>query len=447
MDARTELKLQWEWEPGTDVRAAEHRATWARLEMWIGSECVTLVEDRESQSSRRSIYGPLYPLAEWIAFNWWFLRADARPTAEPTQVGTSLELAASHLYERRHLDRHNIQSAGDGFLWPHMMIVPEGGSTRLVWRRDENAVPGRPIRFLSQGEALLDSQHVEQALATFIEAVLTRLAEQGVADTALEKEWSALGQLDHDEEEFCLAAARLGLDPFSEASEFEAEILRAAQELRGHILGDFLDAVSPQRIGAGLDWISGADRLIRRSADETSATVSRLRKKRRGRRQAAEIRPWEVGWRQATEVRASLGTPLGDIFAIEELVRSRVRTIDDRGLRAVGGAPNGAKPVVALGRQQPRKTARFTLARALWHVLYEDEPLFLVTSAYTNRQKIERAFAAELLAPAKGIQERLGGPPRAVLSEELEQIAEHFRVSTMVVEHQLENQLATSIIS
>jgi Zn-dependent peptidase ImmA (M78 family) len=79
-------------------------------------------------------------------------------------------------------------------------------------------------------------------------------------------------------------------------------------------------------------------------------------------------------------------------------------------------------------------------------MLYEDDPLFLVTGAYTDRQKMERAFAAELLAPAKGIAERLGGTPDVVLLEDLEEVAQYFRVSPMVVEHQVENQLSASII-
>src|SRR6266702_5999609 len=82
MGTRLGLNLRWEWEPAPAVRAAELRATLARLEISVGPDCITLVEDRESQSSRRSIYCSLYPIAEWVAFNWWFLRADARPAVE-----------------------------------------------------------------------------------------------------------------------------------------------------------------------------------------------------------------------------------------------------------------------------------------------------------------------------------------------------------------------------
>ncbi len=444
MEAYPELSFRWEWESGSGVRAAELRATWARLEIWVGLDCVTLVEDRESQSSRRSIYCPLYPVAEWIAFNWWFLRADARPAPELSRARTGL--GASRSYERSHLGRHNLRSAGDGYVWPYLLIVPEGESTRLVWQRDDSAVPGHPVRFLGQGEATLDKQGVELALASFVDAVLTRLAEQGVTDTALEKEWSEVTEIDKDEEEFCLAAARLGLDPFSEAADVQAEILRAAEELSGHAFEDFLDAVSPRRVGPGLDWISAARRRIRRSASQRSTMVSELRRTASRLAGVRGVRPWEMGWRQASEVRGLLHAPSEGAFSIDDLLASRVQENEDRGLQAVGGTVSGAAPVIVLGRPQPRTAKRFTLARALWHVLYEDDPLFLVTAAYTDRQKVERAFAAELLAPAKGIADLLGGSPDVVTSEDIEQLAEHFRVSPRVVEHQLENQLAASIV-
>ncbi len=444
MYGHPELSLRWDWESAPLVRAAEHRATWARLEIFVGQDCVTLVEDSESQSSRRAIYCSLYPLAEWIAYNWWFLRADARPTPELARL--SQRLVEPDVVARTGLSRHSLQSAGDGFAWPHVLLVPEGQSTRVVWRRDEHIQPGRPVRFLSQGEALLDSPVVERVLSSLVEAVLIRLAEQGVTNTALEKEWSEVRRVDKDEEEFCLAAARLGLDPYSEAIEIESDILRASEELSGNIFGDFLDAVSPRRIGAALDWIASAGRLINASARRVDGSVSGLRSHTARRTEAQNARPWERGWRQASEVRELLGVSPVDAFAIDDLVESRTQRTDDRGLQAVGGTDSEVKPVVVLGRQQPKETKRFTLARALWHVLYEEDALFLVTSAYTDRQKTERAFAAELLAPARGVAERLEGALDVVLSEDLEQVARHFRVSPMVVYHQVENQLSASIV-
>jgi Zn-dependent peptidase ImmA (M78 family) len=81
------------------------------------------------------------------------------------------------------------------------------------------------------------------------------------------------------------------------------------------------------------------------------------------------------------------------------------------------------------------------LSRALWHYIWDDSPLFMVTAARTHRQRVERAFAAELLAPAEGIAQLLQSPPEAASQEELEQIAHRYGVSSMVIEHQLRNHL------
>jgi Zn-dependent peptidase ImmA (M78 family) len=302
------------------------------------------------------------------------------------------------------------------------------------------------VRFLSQGEALLDNSLVEHILSSVVESVLIRLEEQGVADTALEKEWAEVRQADKDVEEFCLAAARLGLDPYSEAIEIESQILRAAQELSGNVFEDFLDAVNPWRISAALDWISDAGRSIRESAKRIDGAIARLMGKTAGRGNIRSTRPWELGWRQATEVRMLLRIPSEEVFEIDDFLESRIQGADHWGLQAVGGTIRDGMPVVVLGREQARTTKRFTLARALWHVLYEDDPLFLITSAYTDRQKIERAFAAELLAPAQGVAERLEGALDVVVSEDLEQVARHFRVSPTVIHHQVENQLSASIV-
>jgi Zn-dependent peptidase ImmA (M78 family) len=94
-----------------------------------------------------------------------------------------------------------------------------------------------------------------------------------------------------------------------------------------------------------------------------------------------------------------------------------------------------------IGQARGESTQRFTLARALWHYLWEDTLFFLVTTAYTDRQKVERAFAAELLAPASGIAGLLGFDPAAASQEDVDLVAEALNVSPMVVQHQLENQL------
>ena len=54
-----DFKIQFEWEDSPRARAPELDATWARLEIDIGSESATKVEATRSQSVRRGIYVPV----------------------------------------------------------------------------------------------------------------------------------------------------------------------------------------------------------------------------------------------------------------------------------------------------------------------------------------------------------------------------------------------------
>ena len=64
------------------------------------------------------------------------------------------------------------------------------------------------------------------------------------------------------------------------------------------------------------------------------------------------------------------------------------------------------------------------------------ERLFPATRAYSYRQKMQRAFAAELLSPFASVAEMLRGD----YSEESQNaVAEHFTVSPMTIRTQLVN--------
>jgi hypothetical protein len=448
--AEQELKITWEWEPAESVRTAEHRATWARIEIKVGSELVTLVEDRGSGSSRRSIYCPLYPLAEWVAYNWWFLQADTRPSTFLAQDGV-LAAPVWRSLPAALREHHSIRASGDGFAWPDLLIVPDDSETRLVWGDDGVHSSRWPIRFLTRGDHRVRSEQVQRELEIVVTGTLTRLAEQGVAGTVLEKEWSAIQQTDPDEAEYCRAAARLGLDPYSDAEPYERDVLRAAQTLTGQVLTDFLNAVSPEHIGRALAWISSVrpaiDGLPPLSGDlegmpSTDADViQELRTAARRHAASASTFPWAVGYEQARAIREQIAPDSKTRLSVDRYIASTVRKAPDVNLQALGSGASHSHPLVVIGQNRPAASKRFTLSRALWHYLWDDSPLFMVTAAHTYRQRVERAFAAELLAPAEGISQLLESPPEAASEEELEQIAQRYGVSSMVIEHQLRNHL------
>ncbi len=454
MTADRELGIRWEWEPAESVRTPEHRATWARLEIRVGSDFVTLVEDRGSGSSRRSIYCPLYPLAEWVVYNWWFLQSDTRPSSFLAQDGIPWGLGSQPLPLALR-ERHSIRASGDGFAWPDLLIVPDDHETRLVWGSRRVHRSNWPVRFLTNGDVRVRSQHVRQELELLVTGTLTRLSEQGITGTVLEKEWAAIQQTDQDEAEYCRAAARLGLDPYSDAEPYEQDIIRAAETLSGYLLTDFLDAVSPTYMGKALRWITSMQATVEgrekvrvsrgkgRFPESDVGVVQELRA-RVPESTFESPRPWDIGYQQARIVRSQVAPDSRVKFAVDRYVTARIRKAPDVNLQALGAGADHASSVVVIGQDRPATSNRFTLSRALWHRIWDDSPLFVVTTAHTNRQQIERAFAAELLAPAEGIAQLLESPPEAASQEELEQIAQRYGVSSMVIEHQLRNRLIAS---
>jgi hypothetical protein len=82
---RSTIDLRIDWLDAPRVSSPDLAATWAACQLWIGDECVTHVETIDGDD-RRSVFGSLYPLAEWIADNWWSLTSDLRPSALPSTV-------------------------------------------------------------------------------------------------------------------------------------------------------------------------------------------------------------------------------------------------------------------------------------------------------------------------------------------------------------------------
>lgn len=433
MNEYAKLQIRWEWESGRLARTPEHRATWARIGISIGHDCLTLVEDRDSGSSRRSIFAPLYPLAEWAVDNWWFLLYHSRPT-RPGSARIPLN--------RRDRHRHCVRSAGDGFLWPNLEIVPAGRETRLSWDRDRALDEFARIRYLTEGEVVLPTDDVERILTHLVTSVLDRLVEQKETGTPLEKEWEALNGLGSDEREYCIAAAKLGLDPFAEADQYEASIIEAAHRLPHDVLGDFFHAVDPRHIKQAVDWITDATSEADALAGDPSEEIRSVRTALASSSTLDNDAPWRRGWRQAQVTRQALGLRDDSRLDIEQYVPTRSRSGVDPHLQAVGIAPGDfVRPAIALGRTAGPSGTRFIQGRALWHRLTKDESTFLITTSYTDLQKVERAFAAELLAPAEGIRTKLSVPPGEAVQEDLGSVAEHFGVSPILIENQIENQI------
>jgi hypothetical protein len=408
----------------------------SRLSPCAESACVTLVQNRASKSARQSIYCSLYPLAEWIAYNWWLLQAHLRLAGvvrQPWDLRKWYPARASH----------NVRAVGDGFIWPNLAIVPEGTITRVVWARDREPPASAPIQFISDGAAICSPSSTESALAGLVENVLARLDEVGIEESTLAGEWRAVTSVDPEEAAFCIAAAKLGLDPYAMDDSTAQLISTIGSKIEAPLLADFLDAVDPHEIETGVLWIGRTARILRDLSAKPNPLIEEFRKA-----VAEPIKsnlPWTVGWEQARQVRRAIGAEVVEPFDVDELVTLAVEHSGDHALQGMGGVTTSGGHALVAGSEMSDTTRRFATARALWHFTAASPRRFLLTASHTDRQKVERAFAAELLAPAQGVEAFIQDDYGLVHVDDLEAVGEHFDVSPIVIRHQVENQLEFGI--
>ncbi len=416
------LRFSIDWEPvDAAVRAPDLRATWCRFELWVDGECLTLAEDPTTQSVRHGCSLSMYPVAEWIAFNWWSLSYDGRDDAAPARSA-----------------RRNLRAAGDGFLWPSCEFLPEGDFTMVRWSGGSPPGPTR-LRFLSHGSRVLDTADVQNALSGVVETVITRLDEEGVRETPLHQEWRALQSLDAEEAEFCTVAARLGLDPFSEGVDLADEINAVFEAVEQPIRADFFDSAPAAALAEAAVWVDSAlasvlDRGRGKAAFPLSAVDEAV-----SAASGSDLRPWEVGYSAARSLRQALAlgptTSFPDIGPIGTVSVPRHASFVAAGRRFRDGA------AIATTLASPAG-GRFAAARALWHAAHATESMaFLLTTGRSASQRAGRAFAAELLAPAAGIRQLLGAHAVKAPVEDIEMVAEEFGVAGLLVTHQIDNQL------
>lgn len=436
-----DLSFGVEWAPADGVSTPELRETWARLTIRVRDEVITQVEDSGSGSVRNAVYVPIYPLAEWIAFNWWHLRVDHRPSYLPSYTWT---YRARHKFASSRtawLSHHNLRGVGEGQAWPDLTLLPTSIGARLFWRRDRTFTPSSRVRFINSGQALVPQPTYEASLVGVVEETLARLAERGVVGTTLESEWAALRAMGSDEAEFCAAAARMGLDPFDLPASVSDLILRAGDELAGDLLPDFLDAADPDHVRDDLAWVLASSQALSSSHAVAEAMPSI------DHAQLSPASAWQAGLADARQFRGRLALASEDqVDPSRWMPVERVEPVE-RSLLGLGGVSRTRSPILALPPNRSPEADRFASARAIWRASRTNggDGRFLLTSARSPVQQAERAFAAEFLAPTGGLSRLITPGDGVVDPDEVAAASKHFGVNEWVIEYQLVNQLGRDI--
>jgi hypothetical protein len=438
MSGTFEVRVEWLEAPG--VTTPELAATWARYEIWLGGRCVTPVETTDG-TFRRSVYGSLYPLAYWIATNWWLLNSHIRPSAVDTHYWTWRNVR-SHPW----LAQHNFRGAGDGMAWPDLTIVPEGAISHIVWKQDYQR-NSTPVRFASDGSGYVGVDELRAELAAVVNHVLERLSETGLPKTPLAEEWSEVAKADDQERDFCRTTARLGIDPYSVDDDTTDAIVNIAAQLPVEVADDFFDSADIASLAAAADWARRAmlvsERAAARAANTLQDIYTVVSAKPSGLTGTTDAeRPWALGYAMARQLRHELSVKDTDWFDVSPWVGVGDVTAPSHGIYGFASVTEDRCGVVLGNRGLGATTARFGLARALGRVVARPgQQRFILSAARSYDERVARAFAAELLAPAEGIRRTLESIGETDDSA-LEAVARRFRVSPLVVRHQYDNQIA-----
>lgn len=438
MTASFDFRIEWLEAPG--VTTPELAATWARYEIWLGGRCVTQVETADG-TFRRGVYGSLYPLAHWIAANWWLLASHVRPSAIDTRYWTWQN---THTYPW--LRNHNFRGAGDGMAWPDLTLVPEGAVTQLVWSQDYSRHL-TPVRFASDGSLIIRTDDARTELAAIVGHVIERLAETGLPKTPLTEDWTEIAKADAEERAFCETAARLGLDPYSVDDSTADEIIEIAHQIPAGIVDDFFASADASALAGAAEWARRAMPVAGRAAARAHETLQPIRAALATQVvkpfDAAESeRPWTTGYAMARQLRHALAVADTDDFDVSPWVGVGDVSAPAHGLGGFAAVGNNRCGVVLGSQGIGTNAKRFGQARALGRILARPEQQqFILSSARSHDERVARAFAAELLAPAEGIRQTLDALGKAD-DGALEAVAQRFRVSPLLVRHQYDNQIA-----
>lgn len=422
--------FDYEWcddaEPSSD-RVSQY--TMARVRIEARGHVVTSLYDRYLKEYRDHVFVPLAHVAEWLAANWWHLWYEAAYASG----------------EQRHgfLARHDLAHAGNGFVLPRLTFVPVGDRIRAKARgwSPKHA----PLEFRSECDVLLDRDELQQEFRSLVGDVIERLRKKRTPLESLESEWRAIESLDHEEREFCQAAALMGLDPFDIDEPTADRIARVWNRTNPALRAELLGAASQEHsLDTINEWLGRCLESAERGRSGSSWQTVRHAVRRKG---ANGDLPWQRGYDDAHAVRKELAAEPGR-FDFDQSGQFGVWNREDQSPSPrVDGIVASDSPSCVVIRKPKAEAKRFLLARSLGDYIGREEltPAIL-GSLDTARQARSRAFAAEFLAPAEWLWTQVSGA-KSVDEEAVDEFAAELGVSSWVVRHQVQNHRIAEIPS
>ena len=421
-----------------DIGPTEERATFGLLAVTANDRLLTEGIETENHLVRCGPYVSGYPLAEWLLWNWWRIRWEVRRPSETRAA-------------RRWHFAHSIQTIGDGYVWPNITIVSDSVNVILVSKPTTDSAT---VLYRYLGARRCEQVSVttlESSVDEFLRDILSTLEDNGLCESNVHRLWHDLQTEREDPElsRYRKLEAQLGFDP-DEADEAALrarldDAARLGEEALGELASDGTHEGDPLHSMMSAQDISDIARRRGFDADlDNAISLSNGAQLPR----PGHVEPWRLGKEIARRIRDHEhmgGIAISD-DRLTELAGTVPHLISNRSrcspkMPFIFRTDDNSHARISL-RSSWKTGRRFELARLIGDRLVNAqanesrENLYPAIQSSSYRQKMQRAFAAELLSPIAAVDEMLCGD---YSDEKQQQVARHFSVSPMTIQAQLVN--------
>ncbi|MCB2189537.1 MAG: hypothetical protein KQJ78_24225 [Deltaproteobacteria bacterium] len=432
------IDLQWTASLCPQEGRDEIRHTASQLTMTLKGSVVTKNEDDWARSVKDYALVSLYPVALWFASSWWRILYEPSPENSRTAEWRM---------------NHELIAAGYGYIWPNICFASDGVNLSVQAFSSLSEIYG-PTRYLVSEQAVVALPDFKRTLGGFIRTVIARLELYGLFETDLQVIWKEVAEEENDsvKSEFRRLEACLGFDPDTAPKEFVEDLLSLSKDVG--IAGLTEVACSRPFDENQIKHIQDILRLSRRNDVGIVGKID-LRERMecvRERMNDQKSTPWELGWRIARAFRKDAGwynRPLKD-EDLESVLNIPARHLLGEKLQeyypsvGLGIRENGGEYIRFHFQKRNNRARRFEAARFMADSIFSrtEDKWLPITNAKTFRQKVQRAFAAELLCPIEELKKQFSC--RNYSEDDINDAADYFEVSPFVVQGLLVNTQTVS---
>ena len=422
------LRFELEWMPPFEEDTAEG-LTFSALKLWLGDFAITEVEDLLAQTLRDEIFVSAYPLARFLAENWWRLR---------WEPATARVDAAWRL-------RHCFAAVGDGYSWPNLEFASDGETIHTRMSAG-SASDVAQIRYVASMAEWISADEFERSVDELLDAVTARLDAMGHRGSDLSRLLDELRAERSDPEmtRWRRLEALAGYDPDEAPEAFIRDLLGEMDAIGWPSLQEL---VASSRDQAVQDLAILREALNQRGTRFGIAEFDHLRSAAAVNVTEVARPPWLRAAEAAQRARQHLGLNgevvssrrLAEIFGIPEDLLETGEPLHAPFSASVHSEEEGQNQLVLNKRLGTSR--RFAVCRLLGDRLYStdgEDRLSAATEAGTARQKFQRAFAQELLCPFEALKDVLGSDSPS--DDDLDNAAQHFQVSPLLIRTTLVNR-------